>query len=279
MKKLLLAGLVCASAIAATSYNVLPYAGYIDYSGTTTKDNGYVGGVYLSAFKSPWKTEVDAEHTKIYYKNSIPTLKQSDFTLKINYYQGYNLAYNLGFHYINSTDNLTDSGKVFMGGILYYQTLKYNAGIDIYYSDYSNLSTSPKIYQISPKAGINFGDYNSKIGSFYAEVKVDYIKPSHNKSENNLKNSYTSIELTLNNYNGNFTTGINGWIGKRSFAVENGGFIVNNIGNEQTGGIKVSESYKIDKVQSVKAEYSYTKFKENGNSHSQTLLASYSYNF
>jgi len=280
MKKLVLSGLLFGSlAMAATSYDVLPYAGYIDYSGSTTKDNGSVFGVYISAFESPWKTELDLEHTTISYNNNTTDLTQNDFTGIVHYYQGYNLDYKLGMHYVDSTDKLTDKGLVFIAGILYYKTLKYNAGVDVYYSDYSNQSTSPGLYQISPKAGINFGNYNSKIGSFYAEGKIDFIKVGHNREENGLKNNYTSIEATLNNYNGAFTTSVSGWIGKRVFAVENSGFIVNNLADEQTGGIKVSESYKIDKASLAKVEYSHTKFKENGNSSSNTFLVSYSYNF
>ena len=279
MKKLVLAGLMFGSvAMAQNSYDLLPYAGYIDYSGTTTKDYGYVGGIYFSSLESPWKIELDAEHTDIKYQDQ-DDLKQSDFTAKLNYYEGYNLAYNMGLHYIDTTDTLTDKGLIYMGGISYYQTLKYNVGMDIYYSDYSNLSTSPTIFQFSPKAGINFGNYNSKIGSFYTEAKLDYIKPSKNKSENYLKSSYTSIEVTLNNYNGKFTTSINGWAGKRAYAIENGGFIVNNLSNEQTGGFKISENYKLDSAQSVKMEYSYTKFKELGDASSDTILASYNYAF
>ena len=280
MKKLLLSGLFLGSlAIAQTNYNVLPYAGYIDYSGETTKDNGSVVGVYLSALESSWKTELDVEHTIISYNDNTSDLKQNDFTLLVHYYEGYNFDYKLGIHYIDSTDKVTDTGKIFMAGILYYETLKYNVGIDIYYSDYTNQSTSPRLYQVSPKVGFNFGDYNSAIGSFYTEAKVDYIKVGHNREDNDLKNNYTSFELTLNNYNGAFTTSLNGWIGKRSYAIENGGFIVNNIGNEQTGGFKVSESYAINKISSAKLEYAYTTFKDTGDAKSNTFLASYSYSF
>ena len=281
MKKLLLAGLLGSLALAQTYYSVMPYAGAINYSGDTKK-SGYVGGVYISAFKSPYKTELDLEHTKIKYNDGTPTLNQTDATGIIHYYQGYNLAYKLGIHHIwDKDDALTDKANIFIAGITYYKTLKYNVGADIYYSDYSNLSTSPKLWQITPKAGINFGNYYSKFGSFYAECKIDYIHPSKNRSENNLKSSYTSGELTLSNYKGPFTTTISGWLGKRAFAVDNGGFIVNNLTNEQKGGAKISENYKINKKASVKIEYSYTKYKStlNDNAHSDTYLASFNYNF
>jgi hypothetical protein len=281
MKKLLLTGLIGLGSLtmAQTYYSILTYAGTLTYSGGTTKDNGIVGGIYVSAFKSPYKVELDAEHTKIKYKNNNPTLKQTDLTAIIHYYQGHNLDYKVGIHHILSDDKLTDKANIFAVGILYYKMYTYNTGVDIYYSDYSNLSTSPTLWQITPKAGISFGVYNSKIGSFYAEAKLDYIKPIKNKDENNLKNSYTSGELSLTNYNGNFQTKISGWIGRRSFAVDNGGFVVNNLTSTQKSGAKISELYKINKKSNVKIEYSFTRFEESANSYSRTYLASYSYSF
>ena len=280
MKKLILSSLLFGSlAMAQTYYDILPYGGYINYSGTTTKDSGYVSGVYFSAFSSPWKTEMDMEHTQIDYTDNTPSLKQNDFSMFLNYYEGYDLQYSFGIHYIDSTDDLTDSGQVYKFGILCYKTYAWNRGVDIYYSNYSNLNTSPKLLQISPKAGINFGDYYSIIGSFYAEIKMDYIKVLKNQRINDLDSVYKSVDFTLNNYNSKFITSLNMWFGKRAYAVENGGFIVNNIGDEQNEGLKISEEYKIDTYSSIKFAYSYTKFKENGNSSSRTYLLSYNYNF
>jgi len=282
MKKLILVGLIASLALAQTYYSVMPYAEHINYSGDTSKNHGFVSGVYISAYKFPYKTEMDVEHTIIKYKYGIPTLIQTDATALFHYYQWNNIDYKLGIHHIwVKKDSLTDKANIYIAGMLYYKTFKYNAGIDIYYSNYKNLSTSPKLWQITPKAGINFGNYNSTFGSFYAETKVDYIRPTKNKKENNLKSSYTSIELSLSNYNGPFTTTISGWIGKRVFAVDNGGFIVNNSTSEQKKGAKFSESYKINKQSNMKMEYSYTKFKGvySKNAHTNTILASYNYNF
>jgi hypothetical protein len=281
MKKIFLVGTLFSSLLFANAsyYTSLPYLGYIKYTGTTAKKDGNVKGVYFSIFKSPWKVEFDVEGTTITYKDSTADLAQGDFSMFLTYYKGYNLAYNFGVHYIDSTDLLTDGGQVYKLGMLCYKSYEWNKGIDVYYSNYTNLSTSPKLIQISPKIGFNFGDYYSSIGSFYVETKIDYIKVLENQAINNLSKVYRSIDLTLNNYNGKFTTSFNGWVGKRSFAVENGGFIVNNIGDEQNGGFKIAEEYKVNKVQSFKLEYSYTKFKENGNSATRTYLLSFNYGF
>ena len=251
-------------------YNILPYMGIMGYTGTTTKSVGVVSGLYLSDFKSPWKTEFDVEYSLIKYKDNTPTLKQNDFTLLVNYFQGYNLAYKFGIHYISSTDELTNLGKIFTLELLYYKTLKYNIGIDYYYSDYSNSTTPTTIKQISPKFGFNIGDYYSAIGSFYIETKIDYIQANKN---------YSSTEFKFNNYNGNFTTSLGIWMGERSFEVAKAGFVVNNSSIKQTGGFSISESYKIDKTSTLKLEYSKTNFEENGNSNSKVILASYSYSF
>ena len=261
--------------IKPTYYNVLPYLGYIDYSGSTNKDNGIVGGIYLSATQSPWTTELDVEHTNIKHNDGSDDLRQSDYTMIIHHAEN-NIAIKGGMHYINSTDDLTDGGKVLIGSIGYYRAYKCNVGMDVYYSDYSNLSTSPTILQFSPKMGVDFGDYYSKVGSFYAQAKIDFIKPLKNKSANNLSSSYTSIEGTLNNYKGRFTTSLSAWVGKRSFAVENSGFIVNNLADEQKGGFKVSENVRLTSKDSVRLEYSYTKLTDYD---TKTIVASYNYKF
>jgi len=273
MKKLLLAGMLSVSAMAATSYTTSLYGGYIDYSGTTTKDEGSVNGIYLSLFNSPFKIEMDVEETNIDYKYNISDLTQGDYTILAHYYQGYNLDYKMGIHYIDSTDEETDGGIIYTLGILYYKTYAYNYGVDIHYSDYSNLDTSPKILQFIPKAGFNFGNYYSAIGSFYAEMKYYYIQNLDTDK------SYSSGSFELSNYNGKFTTTIGFWSGERIYAVDNGGFIVNNLSSKQTRGIKFSESYKINKLSSIKYEYSNTEFKENGDAKSNVHLLSYNYSF
>ena len=260
-------------------YNVLPYYGKLSYSGSTTKDSGTIFGIYFSDFKTPWKTELSITDTSIKYTNTTSNLTQLDIAILLNYYKGYNDLYKFGFHYINSSDSTTNKGKIFSFEKLYYQTLKYNYGVDIYYSYYSNNSTSPTILQFSPKGGYSFGNYYSNIGSFYIEAIVDYIKPLTQKTQNNLKNSYLSTSFTLNNYKGKFTTSLNIWFGKRSFEVSNNGFVVNNLSNKQTGGFTISENYKIDKKSSIKLSYSKTNFEENGKSNSKTILANYSYSF
>jgi len=280
MKKIILLVVFCSFMFARANYYAsLPYVGYLQYSDNSIKDYGSVEGVYFSILKSPWKAEFDVEGTNIVYKNKTPDLIQGDFSMFLTYYYGYNLLYTFGIHYINSTDQLTDGGKIFKVGVLCYKSFEWNRGIDIYYSDYSNLSTSPKLIQVSPKVGFNFGNYNSTFGSFYTELKADYIQVLENKTENFLDKIYRSIDLTLTNYNGNFTTTLNGWVGNRAYAVENGGFVVNNIGDEQTGGFKVSEEYKVNNVQSIKFEYVYTKFKEDGDANSRTYLLSFNYGF
>jgi len=251
----------------------LPYVGMINYLKDTTKEKGYVEGLYFSIFDFPFKTEMDVEQTSIIYKDDTPDLYQGDFTLMVNYYTGNNLAYKTGIHYIDSTDLETDGGMVFALGALYYKMYEYNYGLDLYYSYYSNVETAPKIFQITPKAGFNFGNYYSFLGSFYLEAKVDYIE--------NLDTSdtYFSNSVKISNYKGKFTTTFSYWNGERVYAVENGGFVVNNLNELQTGGIKFSENYKISKSISLKFTYAKTKFKDIGDAESDLYLLSYSYSF
>jgi hypothetical protein len=270
----------------------LPYGGVINYSGSTTRDKGNVLGMYMSSYGAPYKTELDLGHTTISYNDGSPDLKQTDFTGIIDCYQGYNWVYKGGIHYISSDDSLTNKGKIFIAGATYYKANKYNMGMDVYYSDYDNESDSPKVWQFTPKAGISFGQYNSDLGSFYAEVKLDYINLTQSvtttKTVGNImtnttttttttfKGSYASSQISLSNYKGAFTTSVAFWGGERVYAVDNGGFVVNNLSDKQKGGFKFSEAYKINNKSSVKFEYVYTKFDgELGNSQSKLFSVSY----
>lgn len=277
---LLAGGSVVKPIVIPTITTVMPYSAYIKYGGGTTKNHGFVAGLYTSVKKGLNKAELNLEHTKIYYNSSSTRSKldQSDLTFIYTRYQGYNLLYKAGFHYIASGDTQTDNGKVFMLGASYYKYLKYNVGANLYYSDYHNSTPSLHIWQLNPHAGYNFGNYYSSIGSFYLQADYNYIH-INNATSHSLNNNYHSFGLSLSNYNGPWTTTISGWIGKRVYMVDNGGFTVYNLGEEYKAGIKLSTQYAISSKSSIKAQYEYSKFKDVSNAHSNTFLLSYTHTF
>jgi len=266
---------------AESPISVSVYGGGLKFN-HSKKTSGSVAGVYVMGFDSPLKVEGDVEHTNINQKDNNDTIKQTDYTLLLHFFKGYNYSYKLGVHKIHTTDALTKDGVIYALGAMYYKLGKYALKFNSYYSDYSNLEISPKVIQASPEVGFTYGSFYLKKPAFYISMKLDYIHPISNRKENNLKSSYISSSINIVNHFDKFTTVFNKWYGKRVLAVENEGFIVHNTIDEELGGFLLSENYQYDKNQHFKFSYSYMTFQENENdkiSNSNLFLLSYLYNF
>ena len=254
MKKLLSIALLASLGFSATV--VMPYGAYVDYSNKAAKDKAIIGGIYLSYFKSPFKLELDPEATNITYKGTTPNWNQKDLTGVFHYYKGYNWDFKVGIHniFIDQTGNSDNYDKVLFGGIKYYKYLKYNMGMDYYYSTYDGFHVS----QITTKMGFNFGNYYSETGSFYAEAKINYI----NISESNIakQNNYTNVDLKLQNYQGPWMTELYTSLGKNSYKVANDGFVVYNTGEEYKYSIGMNIKYNIEKTLSFEIGGSMSKY-------------------
>jgi len=272
MKKTLLSIALLTSAVFAQNSLVMPYGGYIDYSNKSVKDYGYVGGVYLSQGYKNLKFELDLEHTYIKYKNNYPSYNQNDITAVVNgYFQG-NYTFKAGLHnmYVNQAGN-NQTQHVYFAGVGYYEYLKYNAGIDAYYSKYDGFN----VHQYSPYVGYNFGDYYSQMGSFYLKVQPNIIRISDDKAAP--KKNYTDVDVSLSNYIKNWTTTLKASFGKSAYKVANGGFIVYNLGEEYKGTYGVDVKYAIDKQSAVNVGVTYSTFNEDSNDASNVVyLISYS---
>jgi len=256
------------------AFNIMPYGAYVNYSNKALKDNAYVAGIYASFFKSPFKFEFDAEATKITYKDNTPEWNQQDLTAVVNYYKGYNFAYKIGIHniFINQNGNKDDYDKVFFLGMLYYKYLKYNVGIDIFYSMYDGFNVT----QLSPKIGFNFGNYYSPEGSFYFEARLNQIHISN--SNQTPHQDYTNLDFKLQNFKGPWVTTLKGNFGRNAYKVDNGGFVVYNLGNEYKYSVGLKVNYSLNTYSSVGIGYSVSNYKLNigGNAHSSTVVVEYS---
>jgi len=273
MKKILSIALIAGFSMAA-DFTVMPYGAYINYSKNTAKDNAYTGGIYASCFSFPVKLELDAESTKIEYKNrfNIPDWNQQDVTVVGHYFLGKNWDLKIGMHnlFIDQKNNPDNYDKVYFGGILYYKYLKYNVGVDYYYSRYDNFHVN----QVTPRFGVNFGNYYSEIGSFYFETKVNYIRISGTSGAK--KDNYTNVDLKLQNYQGKWMTELHGNFGKNAYKVANDGFVVYNLGEEYKYSAGININYYISKTDSIKAGFDRSKFEENSkNAYSNVYTISY----
>ena len=252
MRKIVLSiALLGSLALAQTNYTLIPYGKVNIYSGDSEKDYGTSAGIYFSGQENPYETIIAAEGKKVVYKNksSNNDISQTDIMgmLKFNVIDIFN--FRIGIHHIVSTDNLTDGGNTFIGGIkLNNNSLDFD--LNVYYTNHDNL-VNLNITQLSPEVGFNFGNNSFKI-------KGDFINIENNDKVG-LKDSYSSTEVTFKNQTGIFGTTLSGWLGKRIFAVSNNGFTVNNISDEEKGGVYISENIHLDNLSSLEIGYSYTK--------------------
>ena len=282
MSKLLLVLFFLSSSLFAEQSPIefFTYGGILKYN-NSKKLRGDVKGIYIMGFDSPLKAELGAEHTRI-VRDGAKTIKQSDYTLLLNFFRGSHNGYKIGVHPIATNDDLTKNGIVYIVGANYYQIGKYELKGNIYYSHYSNLKTSPRVLQVSPEFGFAYGSFYAKKPAFYVSIKADYIHPTKNREENDLKEKYFSMSFKVINHSGKFTTVFDKWYGRRAMVVENDGFTVVNATDEETGGFLISESYQYKKNQNFKISYSYLTFKEKDEdrvSNRNTFLIGYLYDF
>ncbi|BCD67476.1 hypothetical protein [Nitratiruptor sp. YY09-18] len=269
MKKLSIVSFMAASLLAGDI--VLPYGGYIAYTGNTKRDSAYLAGVFLSHSTKKYALDVDLEYMRISYDGGIPTYKQKSAALLYHYYQGEHIVYEIGMNNIfTDQGNNDDYQKVFTAGILYYDYLHYNYGVNLHYSSYDGFH----VWQVSPKVGINFGDYKSQIGSFYAQVQYNYINISEDWAA--LKDNYSNADIKLTNFNGSFTTTAQASFGKNAYKVAKEGFVVFNLGEEYHTSYGLSVAKALSKNSSLKIQGTRARFYEqNKKAHSNIFVVSY----
>ncbi len=252
----------------------LPYGGYINYSGNTNRDDAAIAGIYLSSYKAPYKLEMAVEHMQITYQDATPKYKQNSVAGILHYYKGYNWDFRLGANVLFTKQGAEDeTQKVFIGGVTYYQGYNYNIATDIYYSDYKGFH----VWQISPKAGKRLGQYNALWGSFYAQAGLDFIAVSDDAAK---QDSYTTFNAKLQNFNGPWTTTLEGSVGKNSYRIDKGGFVVYNLGEEYKYSYGVSVARALSAKSSLKLGFTRAKFDEAGNdAYSNVFVIAYTQSF
>ena len=269
MKKFIIFGLFFSSLI-ADSFTIMPYSSFLDYGANSQKKEGLAFGIYGSYYHNAGhKIEIGYEKLDVkYYQDKRATLKQYDTTIIYSRYLNLKYIIRGGIHYIDSTDTSADKALVYILGIKKYEGLKKDYGVDFYYSDYKNKNPKLSIYQISPYYGFAFGDFNSKIGSFYLKGRVNYMKTDSNQDRLKAK---TSANLTLNNYNGKFITTLDTMFGKEIYAVLNDGFTAYDNENIYKSSLSLALQYAINKKEYIKIKLSTTKFEDEESKKVSTL--------
>jgi len=257
----------------AQPYNValsgMLYSVGLDYSNSLLKKDGYIFGAYGN-LGIGWvhQVEMGYEHTYINYKDNTD-LNQNDYTVVYNNYSIPNRKFRAGIHYIDSDDKNTDGGFTLIFGAGMFQPYKWDANVDLYYTNYGdyvlpNGGKGISVYQISPNVGFGVGNYYTT-GRLYLKTIATYIRHSDNVG---FGKNFSSIEEKVYYYKGPLTLGAFAWFGERSFMVDNGGFTVFNLKEKYKHGYGVSATYKFNYLgygMYVTGSVSKLQFKEVGN--------------
>ncbi|QCT94540.1 hypothetical protein FE773_04915 [Caminibacter mediatlanticus TB-2] len=268
MKKLFLSA-VAVIGLMGANYTIMPYGAFLSYD-NSVKDKGYIGGIYGTIYKSPIKFEYGIERDIIQYKDTTPDWKQWNFTGVFNFFKGYNYVFRAGLNHLKvSQGNTKENDNVYILGTLYYKYLNYNSGIDFYHSKYKDF----KVNQVSLKYGKYFKNYD---GTFYFEIKPNFIFISDKIKANTPKKNYTDVDFKLTATKWPWITTLKASVGKNAYKVENGGFVVYNLGEEYkyNYGINVSRYFK--NIGTFSVGFSRSKFSENNqDSYSNVYLLTY----
>jgi len=223
------------------------YSYGLSYDNSNIKKDGYVYGAYgLLGIGWANAVELGLEHTYINYKDNTD-LNQNDFTIIYNNYSFRNKKLKLGYHYIDSDDINTDGGYTIILGAGMFEPYNWDINVDFYYTKYDDyvLPNGDKgldVYQISPSVGFSLGDYY-RTGKFYFETTGTYIRHSDDVG---FGKNFASLEERIYYYRGPLTLSVFGWLGERSFMVDNGGFTVFNLKEKYKNGYGISASYRFN---------------------------------
>ncbi len=242
----------------------MAYSVGLDYSNSAIKKDGYVYGIYgYMGIGYYHVLEVGLEHTFINYKGTSDDLDQNDLTFVYTNYSFPNTKIRMGFHYIDSDDKLTDGGYtiILSGGT--YQPYKWDANLDFYYTHYKDYelkdgSKGLDVYQFSPNIGFNWGNYYT-FGSFYFKTTATYIRHSDDVG---FGKNFLSLEERISYFKGLFSASVFGWLGERSFFVDNGGFTIFNLKEKYKDGYGASISFTIMPNLRLTAMATKQKFRE-----------------
>ncbi len=267
----------------------MPFAGYISYGDKSVKDKGFYGGIHLNGKTLDQQVDIQYSYLKLDYQDNTPALGQNDFSLVYSNFGKENYIFKGGVHYIDSDDYLTDEGLIFFGGVKYYKIYDFDVGIEGYYSTYRNFSPTLNVWQLTPSVGKylhtqRLGDFYLNLQYFYITFKESRIIETVNnnkygvtrhtiKSVADYDNNNHSVQFSLTNYYGKFTTTGYVWGGKQAYAVRDGGFTVYNLAEVHKGGGGFIINYQLKNSFGISFNVAYEKFTDTETSEDTNVLA------
>ena len=209
------------------------YFGGIAYDDATFKDHAWLGGVngWLE-LSERHLFEVGVECMDIAYQQW-PTLRQLDFTAAYANFSLPHLQLRLGGHFIASNDPATDGGWVAFGGVDWLAAPRWSAGLDGFFSRYSDYGPRLDVLQLTPRLRVDLAQ--GRDWTWRAELAGYWIQLSQEPPGLDRQNFFSG-EGRLAFYWRRWTFSGFGWAGHQAFAVRNGGYTVFNLAEEHTAG-------------------------------------------
>jgi len=214
------------------SIAVITYGGYIDYGSRAVKRNDRFAGAYAYlGLGMKHSVEAEVDYTRITYRSGFD-LEQWDYTLIYSNYSIPNWRIRLGGHYTRDDADFTDDSYTTISGLHYYVINKLDAGLDFYYSRYSDYDPDLSVYQFSPHIGGNF--WQNQHLTLRGDLTGHYIYLDEKVGLG--ERAFHSVEARLSLIGRRWSCGVFGWRGEQALAVRNDGLTVYNLPERHTSG-------------------------------------------
>jgi len=259
--------------IARPIVTLLPYYSYTHYSDQIKKNSNTVGYI-ASLYNNPHLLELSASYSNILYKGNYPLYEQTEITTIYSYFLNKKFKLKGGLHFVASDFRATNEGLATLISGLDYQFQKNSFGAELFRSQYKHYKPKPlTIWQVHPY-------FAHTIANFGLNVDYNYIHAENSKLYKGILSNYHSSGLKVTKHSDKWITSIGGWVGKRAFALEDGGFTLYNLSQIYTSGLSTEVKYHIQKGANIALKYSRKNYKNSGQKgHSDGITSSFSYSW
>lgn len=262
---ILASGVMVSSVVAKTPYyTLIPWVASITYPKAPNKKSAITYGLYGSIYYSPIKVELQGEKFIQKYRTTSTKYSETDGTIKLHYYLGYNWDFSAGYRGVSrehpALTGTTPVKYIYITqlGVLYYVYGQYNVGLDYYFSNYKDF----KVYQFSPKVGYTFLRNDPTYGTIYGELRADFIHINKDDEKISKAQDYADVTLSLEGWYSAYYAKLYATLGKNTYRVDNGGFIAYTTGDEYRYTYGIDLGYTLTKNVSAKIGYSRSQFRE-----------------
>jgi hypothetical protein len=251
------------------------YSTYIDYDHSELKNRGWAINGYTNIKKGLYhQMEIGLARTHIDYK-TLSDIDQTDFTIRFSDLGQLvpNYSLNMGFHYIDTDDDVTDEGKIFFGQATYFVSNIWNAGVQAAYSIYEDTRDDLSVVQIAPHIGYFYGSHPEN--RLYFESELFFIHTTDDIRIGNANHlgdrEFLSFQQSVTYTYDAFHTKLYAWVGEQVFAVKNSGFVVYNLSDKYKGGMGIDTGYSFKNDWKITLNISREKLKHIGFSDSSKI--------